>query len=119
MVFYNGRITMPSFTCNGAPLEVVNRFTYLGLIFTTRLSSSAQVDSIISKTNARIGYLFHSLPIKNLPLHLALHLFDVYVLPIITYGLPVWLPSLTLSSSLKLDRIFTKFLKRFLGLPRT
>lgn len=116
--FYRGRYDIiPTFTYNGVQLENCKTFKYLGLTLTTQLSSSRHVDAIVSKCNARIGMLFHKLKISNLPLNLALKIFDVYITPIIEYGLPIWLPKLSESSYTKLNTVYSKFLKRFLCLP--
>ena len=43
--------------------------------------------------------------------------FNTYVLPVLDYCLPIWLPALRPSSEMKLNSLFTKFLKRYLGVP--
>ena len=55
---------------------------------------------------------------KSLPLPVVLKVFDTYVLPILTYCLSVW-ADFTISSSSRnmLNAVFTKFLKRYLGVP--
>jgi hypothetical protein len=118
MIFYKGVPGPRSvFLYDGTELEQCNEFNYLGVIFTTRLSASKHVDQIISKCNTRIGYLFSKVPLKEIPLNVAVDLFRIYVLPIISYCCPVWITQLTDSCSTKLNSIFTKFLKRYLGLP--
>lgn len=102
---------------NGLPLESVKSFTYLGVVFTPQLAATKHVDHVVAKANSRVAQLFHSLPIQNLPLHVVLQLFDTYILPVLAYGLPVWLPSLSHSAELKLNRVYTKFIKRYLGVP--
>ena len=98
-------------------LELSSSFTYLGVVLTTRLASSKHVDSVVSKAGARIGYLFSALPLSEVPLPVALKIFNTYILPIITYALPTWQPNLTEATKKKLNALFTKFLKRYLGLP--
>ena len=91
MTFYNGSCPQRDFFFDGQRLENCNSFTYLGIVFTTRLSSSKHVDYIVSKCNSRIGYLFSTLCLQDIPLGVALDVFKTYILPIITYGLPIWL----------------------------
>jgi len=117
MTFYNGYCPRQDFSFGEVLLESCNSFPYLGVIFSTRLSSSKHVDHIVAKCNVRIGSLFSKLPLKDLPLSVVLDAFRIYVLPVVTYSLPVWLPSLCLSSANKLNAVFTKFLKRYMGLP--
>ena len=117
MTFYKGTHSTRSFKYKNCVLENCNTFTYLGIVFTTRLSSSKHVNSIVAKANSKIGYLFSTIPLKSIPLSVALNIFDVYVLPIFTYGLPIWLPKLTESAKSKLNSLYTKFIKRYLGLP--
>ena len=117
MIFYKGYHTPVSFHYQGQKLEVVNSFTYLGIVFTTRLSSTKHVDHIISKCQAKIGLLHSQLPLKNIPLSVCIDVFNTYILPVITYALPVWFPNVIESSCNKLNAVFTKFLKLCLGLP--
>ena len=108
----------PSFTLNGAVIENVSSFTYLGVVFTSKLSAQGHIDHIVSKCAARIGYLHSRLPVKNFPLEVAKDIFSIYVLPIITYCLPTWFPLARQSSLARLDSVFSKYLKNYLGVPR-
>ena len=72
---------------------------------------------MVSKANARSGYLFAKLPIQKLPLSCVLRIFRVYILPIFMYGLPMYLSSCSQGSIRSLDSVFTKYLKRYLRLP--
>jgi len=112
MVFYNGSCPTTVFYLDGQPLENCNEFTYLGVVFTTRLSSTKHIDHIVSKCNAKIGFLFSKLPLKEIPLSVAIDIFNVYVRPIATYCLPIWLSSMCAQAEQKLNSVFTKFLKR-------
>ena len=46
-----------------------------------------------------------------------LELFDVFVLPVLTYGLPLWITSCSESSLQAINAVFTKFIKRYLQIP--
>ena len=65
-------------------------------------------------SESRIGQLFASLPLSNLPLELVLSTFETYCTPLFMYGLPLWLNKTSNSSLAELDSMFTKFLKRYL-----
>ena len=119
MIFHRGRCPNYNFFFQGNKLENCNNFTYLGIVFTSRLSSAKHVKYIISKCNSRIGYLFSKLPLKDIPIHVALLIFNTYILPIITYGLPIWFPELKESSKCQLNSVYTKFIKRYLGIPNS
>ena len=117
LTFYKGSCPRTTFLYNGQPLENCNHFTYLGVVFTTQLSASKHVDHILAKCNAKLGILHAKLPLKSLPLSVYLDIFNIYILPIITYSLPVWLPKLTAGAANRLNSMFTKYLKLYLGLP--
>jgi hypothetical protein len=117
VAFYNGSRPTAHFHFNGQVLENCNKFTYLGVVFTTRLSARKHIEHVVSKCNGTIGLLFSQIPIKSIPLSVALNLFNTYVLPIITYALPVWFHKSSEDGRKKLNAVFTKFMKRYLGIP--
>jgi hypothetical protein len=117
MVFHRG--FCPPFTCyyKGSAIETCKQFTYLGVVLTTQLSAGQHARQIISKCNQRIGYLFVKLPLKDIPLSVLIDIFNTYVLPIVQYALPLWFPKLSKEGRRSLNSMFTKFLKRYLGVP--
>ena len=117
MIFSKGSCRKDDFYYNNEKLENVNAFTYLGIVFTMRLSNSKHVKYILSKCRLKIGLLFSKLCLKNIPLSIAINVFNVYVLPIVTYGLPVWYPDISETSKNSINSMLTKFLKRYLGIP--
>ena len=108
---------LTKFFYRGEPLESVNSFDYLGITLTTRLSSSKHVDKIVAKCNSRVSLLFSRLPFREAPFPVALDVFNIFILPIICYGLPLWLPKISKEAGKKLNALFTKFMKRWLGIP--
>ena len=70
------------------------------------------------KAKERIGLLFSKLPIKELPIELAFKIFDVYILPLYCYGLPLWLSNCSESALNQVNQIFTKYVKRYLAVPK-
>jgi len=117
MVFYRGRPSKCSFSLDNQPLEVVNEFVYLGFTFTTQLSFTKHVEKIIAKANSRCGVLASKLPLKDLPIDLVLRIFNCYVVPLYRCGLQLWLGSCSSSALESINSSFTKFLKRYLGVP--
>ena len=118
LTFFKGSYRPIDFRFNNQPLQNVNSFTYLGVVFTTRLSAHKHVEHIISKCNTRIGFLFAKVPIKKLPLDVVLQIFNIYILPITSYCVSTWLPMLkSATARMKVNSMFTKFLKRYLGVP--
>jgi hypothetical protein len=117
MVFHRGSCPKTTFYYKGNEIEQCNNFTYLGVVLTTQLSSWPHVQHIISKCNQRIGFLFAKLPLKEIPMGVVLDIFNTYVLPIALYALPFWLPKATEEAKRRLNSVFTKFLKRYLGVP--
>ena len=49
---------------------------------------------------------------------LVMRLFNIYVLPLYTYGLPIWITSTSGNVIKSSNAVQTKFLKRYLGLPK-
>ena len=118
LIFRRGRLPNCSFSLDGKSLEIVSEFKYLGFIFSPQLSFTKHLKNSINKADSRCGYLFGKLQLKNLPLPLVLQVFDCYILPLFLYGLPLWINNCNKSSLSALDAVFTKFLKRYLGVPK-
>ena len=53
----------------------------------------------------------------NLPLHLPIRVFQVFVAPLFHYGLALWTNQVSNAALQSLDSVWTKYLKRYLGLP--
>ena len=115
--FSKGSPGSVKFFYGGKELVKCNEFSYLGVVMTPKLSSQKHIDSVLSKAEARIGFLFSQLPLKEIPLPVVLQLFDTYVFPLISYAVSVWLPSSTETGVCEVNAIYTKFLKRYLGIP--
>ena len=118
LVFHRGRLPSCSFHLAGSSLDIVNSFRYLGLTFTVQLSFSAHLTALISKANSRVGLLFRQLPLTSLPLRTVLQVFDCFILSMFRYGLHLWFSSVSKSALDSLNSLFTKFLKRYLLLPK-
>ena len=101
-----------SITCNGTALEFVNSFKYLGFLF----QPSGKTFTKHVAERCRLGQLA-MLSISKLPLlslTTALKLFDIKISPIVTYGIQVIWPYLSVSDLRQLEKIKTMYLKRVL-----
>ena len=120
-IFYKGRLpnadTNFKFTVNNEELECVNEFKYLGIIFTTQLSFTKHIEMINTKARSKIGLILGKLKSMNIELDMILKMFECYVLPSYTYGLNVWFDNISQEAKKTLNSTFTKYLKRYLGLP--
>lgn len=97
-------------------LEIVNKFVYLGIVFTTTGSFteaqntlSGQALKAIFKMNKCL-YKFTNISVKH-----KLELFDKLILPILNYGSEVW----GFHVGKSIDRIHLQFCKRLLGVKRS
>lgn len=115
--FYRGALPACVVYYRNELIHVVKEFCYLGNMFTPQLASTKHVAQTISKCNGRIAKLFALLPLKDIPLPVALKVFNIFIRSMIQYCLNVWLPGASKTSISRLNSTFTKYLKRFLGVP--
>ena len=101
-----------SFTCSGVVIEIVKKFTYLGVVFTTGGSFSETHDAISGQALKAIYKLksyvnkFTDLSVSHM-----LDLFDKLILPILNYGSEVW----GFSKAETVERVHLQFCKHLLG----
>jgi len=119
MVFHRGRLPDEPllFTYGGKTLEIINSFCYLGFWLTVQLSFTRHLEAIITKAKSRVGLLFAKLPLMHIPLHLATEVFQAFIAQIFHYGLALWISNVSTAMLQALDSVWTKFLKRYLGVP--
>ena len=120
MVFHKGRLPLldKTVTLSSRTLENCTSFSYLGLTFTTQLRFSVHAQSLCRRATAKIGLLFPRLKLQLLPLPLVIEVFNVYILPMFTYGLFIWYPHISDNAVSMVNAVFSKFLKRFLRIPK-
>ena len=118
LTFGKGRPVKPtSYYLNNKIVEEVKHFKYLGVKFTVGLSFTEHLLEKAVKAKGRIGYLFNKLNIRRLSLELALRIFHCYITPIFTYGLACYWGAVSKNAVSALDSCFTKYIKRWLGIP--
>ena len=118
MIFRKGG-TLPrnlAFTYEGKIIEIVSKFVYLGITFTTggsfaetHKTLSGQALKAIFKLNQ---YLYNFTDLQ--PKHV-LDLFDKLILPILTYGGEVW----GFSKPVQQERVHLQFCKKLLGVKKS
>ena len=100
------------FTYQVNELEIVNKFTYLGVIFTKGASFSATYDSFSGQALKALFKLKSNLvKFTNISVSHSLELFDKLIEPILNYGCEVW----GLNNSIQIERIHLRYCKQVLG----
>ena len=87
------------------------------MILTTQLSFTKHLAMINVKAKTKVAMIFNKLKSLDLTKDLYVRIFDCDVLPSCTYGLEIWNKRVSLCTTLTMNTIFTKYLKRYLGLP--
>ena len=117
MVFRKGGILPGNldFYYDGETLEIVSRFKYLGVVFTTGGSFSDAQNTLAGQAQKAIFTLskylqkFTFIPPKH-----KLDLFDKMILPILNYGSEVW----GFGQANSIERIQLQFCKKLLGVKK-
>lgn len=100
-----------NFYYDGYPLEIVNKFSYLGIVFTTGGSFSETHKTLSGQAQKAIFRLRKYLyKYTNISIEHTLELFDKLVKPILLYGSEVW----GFTKALQIERIHTLFCKSIL-----
>ncbi|XP_052787930.1 uncharacterized protein LOC128222834 [Mya arenaria] len=100
------------FMYKGRELDIVDRFTYLGIVFTPGGSFSKTFDALSGQALKAVFRLksciskYPCISIKH-----RLDLFDKLIYPVLSYGSEIW----GLSNSLQIERIHLRFCKELLG----
>ena len=93
----------PQLVLNGAPLEQVETFKYLGVLLSPNLSWSAHIDSICTKARKLTGLLYRRF-YGNMDHHSLLELYSVLIRPHLEYAAPIWDPHL-IKDTTKLENV--------------
>ena len=96
----------------GHPVEVVNKYVYLGFEFTTKMSITSSLSSFIIKAKHALNALFRSL--STIECHenkIFFKLFDSKVLPILSYSSEFW----GVFNIEDVEKVHTFAIKRFLN----
>ena len=101
-----------NFEYNGENIEIVKKFTYLGVVFTTGGSFSETHEALSGQALKAIFKLKSYVnKFTNVSVSHMLGLFDKFILPILTYGTEVS----GVSKADSIERIHSQFCKHLLG----
>ena len=104
-----------SFTYGGDQLEIVKKFVYLGIVFTTGGSFSEAQNTLAGQALKAIFKLNKYLrKFTTIKVSHKLELFDKLVLPILNYGCETW----GFHSGTALERVQLQFCKQLLGVKK-
>ena len=96
----------------GHPVEVVNKYVYLGFEFTTKMSVTSSLSSFVIKAKHALNALFRSLNTIDCHEHkIFFKLFDSKVLPILSYSSEFW----GVFNIEDIEKVHTLAIKRFLN----
>ena len=92
MIFNKGghRISRHRFTLNDSLIEIVQRYCYLGIVFSSTGKFNNACNALYEKA-LKAFYMFKQVHPHN-NVKVAIHLFDTLVQPIVTYASVVWAP---------------------------
>ena len=112
------------FKINKKDIENVSEFKYLGITVShNNCNFNPTITDLSNKANRALYMLNSKIKLTQLPVHTALKLFDILILPILLYASEVWQPYLNLNDEkwekTKVEQIHTQFIKRLLGLNRS
>lgn len=111
--------SLETFTLNDKILNNLNEVKDLGIIFDNKLDFRGHINSIISKSYAKIFHLFKYIRTKNLKIWC--NAFKMYVRPILEYCTEIWSPyqKLLINKIEKVQKLYTRIVYKKCGLPYT
>jgi hypothetical protein len=104
------------FFFEGAELQITGSYTYLGLTVQTSLSFSQHVARRKVTGLAAIGSLKH---LQKISLQTTLQIYNLKITPIVSYGLDVAAPYISLQNLKDIDKVKSALLKAALGLHKS
>ena len=125
MVFSRGNQKINTvFNINGEILENVKEFKYLGItIHKKSCSFTPTLKYFRVKATRALFALRSKINFNNLPIKVALKLFDAIIKPILLYGSEVWEPFMNQDEAKcdqnDIEKTYLQFLKRILGVNRS
>ena len=111
------------FALGNSEIEIVEKYKYLGIIFTYNGNMKHSSDDLYKKgLKAFFKLKSKFMNFENIPIKTSLKLFDTLIRPIITYGCEVWFTdykfSLDNCDKLNTEKLQHKMLKSILGVKR-
>ena len=118
MVFRKGGILPRNlkFYFNNEEIEIVNKYSYLGIVFTTGGSFSEAQVTLSGQAQKAVFKLKRNLAkFENLTVKHTLELFDKLVSPILNYASEIW----AFMPAVQVERVHLQFCKALLGVKRS
>ena len=113
VIFSQAKVhNFPAFLFGHNLIEVVDDYTYLGVIFNYNGLFNKAINKQAQQGKKAFYALLNKVKILRLPVDLALELFDYLVLPVMLYGSEVW----GYSNIEQLEVLHRKFIKIILGI---
>ena len=81
---------LPVLTLNSTPIDKVDKYTYLGVVFTYNAKFNASISERIDKGTKAMFSLLRKGREHDIPHDIMLHLFDSSVAPVLMYGSEIW-----------------------------
>ena len=125
MVFSRGNQKInTTFKVNGTNLENVKEFKYLGItVHKKSCSFTPTLKHFRTKATRALYSLKSKINFLNLPIRVALKLYDAIIKPILLYGSEVWEPFLNQNEKKwdqnDIEKTYLQFLKQILGVNRS
>ena len=118
MVFRNGGYlrSIEKWTYGGINIDAVTYYSYLGMIFSSRLCWSKCLENYSCKALRMVGAmrkLFNTY--QNIPVHIAFKIFDVKIKPMLLYGSQIW----GCGYYECIENVHIQFCKAYLGVGKT
>ena len=104
----------------GAQIENVKSFTYLGFTISAKNCAFLKtIDDLSLKASRAVFAIKNKIKLAQLPVKLAIKIFNTQIVPILLYGSEVWGPFMNFDytswDQSKTERIQTQFIKQVLG----
>ena len=104
-----------SFYYNGNLVDIVNTFSYLGMLFNYNGTFNVTQKHIAAQGKKSLFCLLKEVQKHNFNVSTLLSLFDTYVSPVLNYCSEIW----GYMKAQEVEKIHTMFLKRLLGVKRS
>ena len=95
---------VPTFTLDGAPLEVVYETKLLGLTLTSDCKWEANTKNIVQKGNSRLWFL-RRLKILGASQKTLIDIYKLFCRSVLEFGAPVWSGALTVKNKQDIERV--------------
>lgn len=103
------------FKYNNKIVEIVNKYNYLGMILTTKLSFTEHIKHRKLQAIKAINCLPN---LTRLSIETAEELFERKIKPIVTYGFSAFVDHITTNQLNELDKVKFRYIKRILGVSK-